>query len=101
MLKPYVVRTIVLSRADGCLRRRNYVLDLRWSADQAEYRRPPAERAQFDDGAMDGDPHGARQKPRHCRNDDRWPARRECPRCGRSAETGADAVWKCLGGFHI
>ena len=45
MLKPYVVRTIVLSRADACLSRRDCVFDLRWSADQAEYRRPAAERA--------------------------------------------------------
>src|SRR6184192_4987728 len=61
--------------------------------------RAPAQRVQFHYGAMDGNSSGNRRKPRHCRANDRRPARRACPRCRRSAEAGADAVRKRLGGF--
>ena len=41
--------------------------------DQTQHGRAPAQRAQFDYGAVDSDSSGNRRKPRHCRARDRWP----------------------------
>src|ERR1043166_2343002 len=64
-LATYVVRKIILSRADSGLSRRDCVVDLCRAADQTEHRGPSAERTQLYDDAVDGDSNGNREAPRH------------------------------------
>src|SRR5437870_13912487 len=58
IVETYVLRTIILSRANCCLGWCHCIFDLCRFTNQTKYGRAPAQRTQFYDGAMDGDPYG-------------------------------------------